>query len=145
MPLRNGKIYKIISSMTDKIYIGSTCLSLEQRLAIHKSSYKVFLNGKRRNVSSFEIVKYEDCMILLIEEIQYESNNQLLDRERFYIENNNCVNLHIPNRTKKEYYQAFKSEIIQYNKQRYYNNREKILKYAKQRYMKSRNQIINSD
>jgi hypothetical protein len=144
MPLQNGKIYKITSNSTDKIYIGSTCLPLEQRLSIHKSSYKVFLNGKRRNVSSFEIVKYEDCNIILIEEIQYETNNQLLDRERFYIEtNNNCVNLYIPNRTKKEYYQAYKTEIIQYNKQRYYNNREKILEYAKQRYRNLK--LLNSD
>jgi len=144
MPLQNGKIYKITSSKTDKIYIGSTCLPLEQRLSIHKSSYKVFLNGKRRNVSSFEIVKYEDCNIILIEEIQYETNNQLLDRERFYIEtNNNCVNLYIPNRTKEEYYQAYKTKIIQYNKQRYYNNREKILEYAKQRYRNLK--LLNSD
>jgi len=144
MPLQNGKIYKITSNSTDKIYIGSTCLPLERRLAIHKSGYKVFLNGKRRNVSSFEIVKYEDCNIILIEEIQYETNNQLLDRERFYIEtNNNCVNLYIPNRTKKEYYQAYKTEIIQYNLQRYYNNREKILECAKKRYRNLK--LLNSD
>lgn len=42
-----GKIYKIISNYTNKIYIGNTCLkSLYLRLKEHKKSYK---NGLMTN------------------------------------------------------------------------------------------------
>ena len=38
---QQGKIYKLISSETDKIYIGSTCKKyLSQRLQDHKTDYK---------------------------------------------------------------------------------------------------------
>jgi len=151
MPLQNGKIYKITSSMTDKIYIGSTCHSLETRFSCHKSSYKLFLNGGCYKNTSYELIKLGDAIITLIEEIQYETRKQLYQRERYHIELNKdiCINKYIPSRTnkeyQKEYYQAYKTKINQYNQQRYYDNREKILEQAKQKYMKSRNQIINSD
>jgi hypothetical protein len=35
-----GKIYKLTSSQTDKVYIGSTIRSLNVRFSNHKSHYK---------------------------------------------------------------------------------------------------------
>jgi hypothetical protein len=54
------------------------------------------------------------------------TNNQLLDRERFYIELNKdiCVNKCIPNRTRKEYYQAYRIKLIDYQKQYRENNKD---------------------
>ena len=49
------------------------------------------------------------------------SKEELLQRERFYIENNNCVNKYIPNRTKED--------IQEYNKKYMELNKEKIKKY----------------
>ena len=47
MNYSNGKIYKITSNQTDKIYIGSTILSLEKRLVGHKTECKsYFLNNQ---------------------------------------------------------------------------------------------------
>jgi predicted GIY-YIG superfamily endonuclease len=36
---QNGKIYKICSSLTDKIYIGSTTNYLVRRMSDHRSKY----------------------------------------------------------------------------------------------------------
>ena len=43
-----GRIYKITSIKTDKIYIGSTTKSLTERLLKHEYNYKAFQNGKYR-------------------------------------------------------------------------------------------------
>ena len=40
LDLSNAKIYKLISSKGDEVYIGSTCKSLSTRISYHKSSYK---------------------------------------------------------------------------------------------------------
>ena len=46
----NGKIYKICSFKTDKIYIGSTCATLEKRLKEHVAG----MCGSR--ITSYEII-----------------------------------------------------------------------------------------
>ena len=46
-----GKIYKIVSDSTDKIYIGSTSRTLAERLELHETTYEKWVNcgfGKRR-------------------------------------------------------------------------------------------------
>ena len=63
-----GKIYKITSSKTDNVYIGSTIQTLNDRFLKHKSNYKLYQNNKYANVSSNEILKHGDAKIELIEE-----------------------------------------------------------------------------
>jgi hypothetical protein len=41
-----GKIYKITSSKTDDVYIGSTIQTLNDRFIKHKSNYKLYQNKK---------------------------------------------------------------------------------------------------
>jgi hypothetical protein len=91
-----GKIYKITSPHTDKIYIGSTTQPLRKRLNEHK-------NNKIKSITSAELFKLGDCKIELIEEYPCESRKELTRREGIYILNNpNCVNKHVAGRTKKE-------------------------------------------
>ncbi len=98
-----GKIYKIKSSKTDNVYIGSTIQTLNERFVKHKSDYKRFQNGKGGNITSFEIIKYPDAIIELIEEMTFETKDDMLFRERYHIENNNnCVNTQKPRITKEE-------------------------------------------
>ena len=97
-----GRIYKITSLQTEKIYIGSTTTALNKRLSKHKSNYKRFQDGKYRNVSSFEIIQYLDAVIELIEEQEFKDKNEMLFRERHYIEIYECVNKMIPIRTNEE-------------------------------------------
>jgi hypothetical protein len=81
-----GNIYKIVSDRTDKIYIGSTVKSLEERLEEHENDYELWFNREFENgyVSSFEILKYGDYKIILIEEYPCSSYKQLLKREGYY-------------------------------------------------------------
>jgi hypothetical protein len=62
------KIYKI-SGGGDKFYIGSTKSNLSLRLNRHRTEYNRFLEGKRPNITSFEIVKDKDAKIELIKEV----------------------------------------------------------------------------
>ena len=60
-----GRIYKISSDQTDKVYYGSTTKTLNQRLSKHKKDYRQYLNGNYHFVTSFDIVKFDDCKIEL--------------------------------------------------------------------------------
>jgi len=71
---KNGKIYKIFSDQTDKIYIGSTCNSLDIRYSVHHSDYMRFLNGKGKKnyCSSFKLLDFRHDIKLIC---NYPCNN----------------------------------------------------------------------
>ena len=97
-----GIIYKITSSQTDKEYIGQTTVSIGQRMSDHKYYYKQYKNPnttmKRKNVyySSFEVVKYNDAKIEIVEEIDFDDKDVLNKLEAFHIQKNpkSCNKLH---------------------------------------------------
>lgn len=107
----NGKIYKIVCRETGKQYIGSTCI----RLLCNRLSSHVFRaknTDKRPALKSKEIIDNNNYYIELIEECPCKSKDELLKRERFFIENNECVNKQIPSRSKKEYQEVYKKTKI---------------------------------
>ena len=139
--LNQAKIYKIIDNTNGNEYIGSTCHSLKKRLIKHKNSYKMFLKGTYNNVSSFDIIKNGDYKIKLIENCNIKTKQELLARERYYIENNECVNKLIPGRYnkgtqhyQKQYYIENKDKININHKQYYNDNKDKININKKQYY-----------
>jgi hypothetical protein len=117
--LKVGKIYKIIDNTNGNIYIGSTTQQLNKRLNHHKSNYNRYLNGKYEHTTSFEIIKNNDYRIELIKFVIYKDRIELHQRERYYIENNICVNKCIPSRTDKEYYNDNNEYYKNYNKIKY--------------------------
>jgi predicted GIY-YIG superfamily endonuclease len=50
-----GRIYKIVSSETDDVYIGSTIRTLRERFKEHKERYNSYTMGKKYT-TSFEIM-----------------------------------------------------------------------------------------
>ena len=90
MDYQNGKIYRIVCEETGRQYIGSTCSTLVKRFSNHKRSRdctcKDFINPK----------------IILIEDYPCDRKEQLLMRERYHMENTECVNLYRPIITKEE-------------------------------------------
>ena len=87
-------------------------------------------------MTSYSILKNNDYDIILIENVNCETVDQLKARERFYIENTpNCVNRNIPTRTAQEYYhQKYienKDTILEERKQYYNDNKEKVLQRVK--------------
>ena len=123
----NGKIYRIVCNNTGKVYIGSTTQSLSKRLVAHRLDYKKYTNGKGNFITSFEIIKNNDYSIILIENVACNNREELLKKERYYIENTDCVNKLVPLRTAKEYRDNNKEKLKQYS----INNSEKIKKYLK--------------
>jgi len=95
--MESGKIYKITSGNTDKIYIGSTIKSLEERLDRHEENYENWFNTdfETSYCSSFEILKYGDYKIDLLEDYPCLNRAELLEREGFYqiINYSICVNI----------------------------------------------------
>ena len=116
---QNSKIYELICSETNNIYIGSTTQKLCQRLGQHKRKdkntcmSKTFINPK----------------IYLLENTPCNSKEELHSIERKYIETTKCVNKCIPNRTSKEYYQDNKEKIVLKKKEYYQDNKETRKKY----------------
>ena len=124
-----GKIYCLRSHQTDDVYVGSTVESLSNRKAKHKNAYKRFLNGKSNYVTSFEIIKYDDCYIELIEDCPCENKEQLSKKEGEYIRNMDCINKYVAGRTVKEYREDNKEKIKEKAKEYRENNKEKIKEY----------------
>jgi hypothetical protein len=114
---QNGKIYRIVCNVTDKVYIGSTTKErLSQRLTAHVSDYKKYLVDHKKKLTSYEVLQYDDYDIVLIENCPCDTKDELLKRERYFIETLVCVNKVIPTRTVKEYYEANKETIVNQNK-----------------------------
>ena len=72
---QTGYTYAVRSYQTDDIYIGSTLGTLRQRLSRHKNDLKQYNNGKYHYVTSYEIVKYNDAFIEMIE--KYDNVNKI--------------------------------------------------------------------
>ena len=108
-----SKIYKIKCNVTNKEYYGSTIQNyLSSRLTQHIRNYKKWLKDKKKYVSSFEILKNGDYIIILVDSFESKSKDELRQREQFYIDNYECVNK----------IRAFRKQ--EQNKEDYQNNRE---------------------
>lgn len=118
----NGKIYKIVSNQTDEVYYGSTCQKLCLRMSGHRSDFKL---NKCLSISR-NILKYDDAKIILVENVKCNNKEELLQKERYYIENNICINKQIPLRTKKEEYNDNKQKYLERSKNYRLNNRNKL-------------------
>ena len=136
--LNQAKIYKILDNTNNNIYIGSTCRSLKNRLSHHKSNYKAYSKGLYGNNTSYDIIKNNDYKIELIEACNIKTKEELLEKEKYYIQNNNYVNKDIPNNTflgkkvyEKVYREANKDKIKAYEKVYYETNKDKLIGKSK--------------
>jgi len=131
---QNGQIYAIRSYQTDMIYIGSSCTLLSKRLYQHKKEYE----SQRKYYSSFEILKYDDAYIELLEDYPCNSKRELEKREGELIRQHKqfCVNCNIVGRTAKEYREDNKEEIKEKKKIYFQKNKERIKQNSKYRLAK---------
>ena len=138
----NGKIYKLVSSNTDEIYIGSTIKTLEKRKYGHLSAFKQWKDGKpNTSLSSFRIIEAGDVEIVLLELYPCDTKNELFYRERYWMEKLKCVNIYRPivsQEEQKEYYEQNKEKVKDY----YEQNKEKILKKKKEYNEQNKEQIL---
>jgi len=126
------KIYALRSNQTPKIYIGSTSLSLNTRLILHKTKYK----HQVKYITANEILQYPDCNIELVEEFENINKDELKKKEGEYIKHFNTCNKNIAGRNLKQYYidniekykqtnKTFRSENPEYYNKYYHLNKDK--------------------
>tara|TARA_R110002073_G_scaffold289_3_gene2983 strand:+ start:339 stop:812 length:474 start_codon:yes stop_codon:yes gene_type:complete len=105
---QNGKIYKITCEETKLIYYGSTVQTLKKRLSQHKE------HKDKKKYTTNQMTKPE---IYLVEDFPCDTKRKLETRERYYIQNNDCINRIVPTRTQTEYYQDNKELRKQQSKE----------------------------
>ena len=111
-----GKIYKVINDVTGMVYIGSTAQSkLSRRMTDHRAKYK-----RNAHTTYERWGDINDCKIFLIENYPCQSRDELLYRERHYVENTECINTMMPIGRPKDYHKIY-----------YRNNKEKYQKKKK--------------
>ena len=138
-----GKIYKIESNQCEQVYVGSTCEQyLSNRLSGHKRNYKRYLNGNGNYTSSYELLKYDDFKIYLIEDYPCERKEQLRSREGYWIKELDCVNKHIAGRTKKEWRDDNIEHVKEKRKKEYDENKETSKAYSKEWYENNKEQAL---
>jgi hypothetical protein len=137
---KKGKIYKIIA-ITDNFdekdtYYGSTMRKyLCERWRDHKKNYKYYKNGiKSSYISSiilFEKYGLENCKIILCEEIDFSSIDELRKKENEYITNKKCCNKMKSFITEEQRKQQKKQWGIEHkeHKKEYDKKRREDLKY----------------
>lgn len=143
----NGKIYKIVSNQTDKVYVGSTTKKyLSQRIDEHRSRFRAWKRNTYHYVTSFDIIQYDDAEIILIENAECKSKDELHARERHWIDQLDCVNKNIPGRGRKEYIKEYckknREKLCQTKKRYYTENNEKIKKKSNRYYENNKNNIL---
>ena len=123
-----SKIYKLISlSNPELTYYGSTTNPyLSRRFAQHMCSFR----KQAKYYTAWEILKFNDCQIVLVENYPCSTNEELHKKEYEYISNNVCVNkMKTGNsKTNREYYDENKETIKQRANQYYTENKEQVLK-----------------
>ncbi len=139
---QNGKIYCIRSHKTDQIYVGSTTETLCKRMTKHRDSYKRFLKGKGKYITSIKLLELCDAHIELIEKFPCNSREELNASEGFWIRKENCVNRCVAGRTMKEYREDNKEREIERHRKYREDNREKELRRKMKYYEDNREKYL---
>lgn len=140
----NGKIYKLVSSQTDEVYIGSTTQSLKVRLSKHKCSYRRYQKGQYSYMTSYKLCQYDDVQIKLVKRFPCNSKKELEKYEGKWIKTYqgrglNIVNKIIAGRTYKEWYELNKESLFEKQKEyhkKYQKENKKIISEKQKQYYK---------
>lgn len=144
-----GIIYKIQDNELGLIYIGKTCLNLNQRIYLHVNKLKCNQNY----VSVNEIIERDNYTVSIIETITINndiSKLRLSELEAYYIKHmENVVNKNIPTPYKgyQYYLNVYKpsniDNIKKYQKTYYEHHKEKLIEYQKNYRNKKKNELNN--
>lgn len=115
---KNGKIYIVRNTVNDKIYVGSTCVLLCERLRKHRSEINTKeKKGRLLMVAMRELGKNNFC-IELLENYACENKEQLKAREgyyqRLYKSYINGYNKKIEDRTRDEWLKDNEERVKEY-------------------------------
>jgi len=134
---KQAKVYKLINTVDNFFYIGSTCLPLHKRLYKHK-----YLARERPDTKVYKYLNeigWDNVKIILINEYCLENKQQLLREEdkeiQKYINDENCLNSQRSftgldrAEYKKMYNEKNKDKISKYGKDHYSQHKEYFMHY----------------
>lgn len=149
MDYSKGKVYKIVNDIDDRIYVGSTCQTLAQRMSCHRSNV-----GKKPSQSLYALMGdhgVDKFRIVLVEDYPCERKDQLRAREEYWrVELNAQLNKRrcgtgIVAENKNDYCKKYRQEFIDECKERdakyYAENAEKIKEQKKIYYKENMNEL----
>tara|TARA_R110000822_G_C15132220_1_gene475221 strand:+ start:70 stop:726 length:657 start_codon:yes stop_codon:yes gene_type:complete len=132
---KTGYIYKIFCKTDDElVYYGSTTLRVCKRIKQHQYDYNYWKNENNYFATSFLIIDTGDWDYITVENVVYDEPFELRNRERWYIQNNECINKNIPNTTSKESGKKWRDNNKVKLKQYQEDNKEKMKEYQKEYY-----------
>jgi arsenate reductase-like glutaredoxin family protein len=130
-------IYKIVCNDLNicDVYVGSTT-DFIRRKGRHKSD----CNNEKSKAYNFKVYQtiranggWDNFTMIEIEKYNCNDSNEAHAKERYHYELlNSSLNSNLPNRTQREYYEANKLKIVEYNKKYKEANKEKLKEKAKQ-------------
>ena len=139
MKYQEGKIYKILNSENDDVYIGSTCQKLSKRMTNHRTNAKRGINHllyqKMRDIGENKFY------IELVEEYPCSSLEQLNKREGEWIREMATLNEKVAGRTKQEYANDNREIKNQKAREHYQENREQEIERSRNNYQRDRERI----
>jgi hypothetical protein len=140
-----GVIYKIVCNITNETYYGSTT-NYNHRMSAHLT--RTDKQKQKAKCKSWDIINRGNFTFSIVEELICETKTDLLKRERYYIENNECVNIKIPYKTKEEinegkkkYRLEHKEELLKIHAIYRENNRERLREMETKRYHNKKEEI----
>lgn len=147
MDYSKSKVYKIVNDVNDEIYVGSTTLTLKQRLKYHIKRCKA--EGKTKFHKAMREIGIENFHIKLLKKYTLESRKDLLKREEYWRKKLKPTLNTIQSQTTKEE-KNLKARIRRQNnleyyrekdKQKYAKHKDKILENAKVYYKQNKEEI----
>jgi hypothetical protein len=118
---QDAKIYNLVGN--GKKYIDSTTQDLYHRRTVHINDFK-----RCKPCMSSEIVSDPNYYMELIEYFPCSTKKELRNRERYYIEQIDCINKKIPYKTAAEHYESNKYRI-----KAYYEKIKAKIRYAERK------------
>ena len=120
-------IYKIYDNTNSNVYYGSTCNVLKTRMSQHKCAAK-----SKGDCVSKQIILNGNYSYSAVENYPCNSRQELHTRERYWIENFDCINKQVPGRTIKEWQQDNKEKLKKQKAEWQQDNKEKLKKRQKE-------------
>lgn len=80
----NSKIYKLVNSVDNLIYVGSTTSTLTKRLSEHKTCAN--RNPTRRVYQHLNRIGWNNVRIVLVESVSCANKDELIRAEQFHID-----------------------------------------------------------
>lgn len=125
-----GKIYRLVNSVDDEFYVGSTCDTLPKRFHGHKQMAKKKIS--RRVYVHLNEIGWDNVSIVLVEMYPCGSKMELERRERQVIDElKPSLNKNLPTRTDAEYRQDNREERLTKKKEYYQQTKDKWIEYHK--------------